>query len=70
MDEGQGEKRDDEEGGTRRKEGRGERSDMEEGAMRRVKKLKMKKWLEDASLTSGSCFYLKKMNFFLQAHRG
>ena len=32
------EKRDEEDGGTRRKEGRGERSDVEEGAMRRVKK--------------------------------
>ena len=38
----------------RRKDGRGEKSDVEEGAMRTVKTVK--KWLEDASLTSGSCF--------------
>ncbi len=58
---------DEEERGTRRKEGRGGRRGEEEGATRRrerrgewknkkvVKKWKMKKWLEDASLTSGSC---------------
>ena len=39
---------DEEEKGTRKKEGRGGRSDEESE--------KMKKWLEDASLTSGSCF--------------
>ena len=61
---------DEEEGGTRRKEGRGGRRDEEIGATRikerrgesrneKVvkKKRKMKKWLEDASLTSGSCFF-------------
>ena len=37
-EEGRGGRRDEEEGGTRRKDGRGERSDAEEGAMRRVKK--------------------------------
>ena len=35
---GRGRKRDEEEGGTRRKDGRGERMDAEKGAMRRVKK--------------------------------
>ena len=51
-------------GGTRRKDGRGGRSDLEEGAMRRVnkwkrckKKKKMKKWLEDASLTPAVLFF-------------
>ena len=65
--EGQGGRRDEEEGGTRRKEGRGVRRDAEKGATWRkerwgewknekvVKEWKMKKWLEDASLTSGSC---------------
>ena len=45
----QGGRRDEEEGGTRRKERRGQRKDE------KVVK-EMKKWLEDASLTSGSCF--------------
>ena len=53
---GRGRKRDEGEGGTRRKEGRGGRSDEEEGATRREKK--MKNWLEDALLTSGSCLNL------------
>ena len=46
--EGRGGRRDEEEGWTRRKERRGGRSDEETE--------KMKKWLEDASLTSGSCY--------------
>ena len=37
---GRGEKRDEEEGGTRRKEGRGGRKDGEEGGTKRVKKMK------------------------------
>ncbi len=42
---------------TRSKEGRGGRSDDEEGVTKRVKrKRKMKKWLEDASLTTSVLF--------------
>ena len=37
-EEGQGGRRDEEEGGTRRKDRHGGRSNVEEGAMRRVKK--------------------------------
>ena len=47
---GRGRKRNKEEGGTRRKEQRGGRSDKSE----RMKKLK--KWLEDASLTPAVVF--------------
>ncbi len=55
---------DEEERGTRRKEGRGGRSGEEEREARRKERPggrseeseKMEKWLEDASLTSGSCF--------------
>ena len=53
--EGRGGKRGEEERGARRKEQRGESSDEESE--------KMKKWLEDASLTSGSCFGIKNMTF-------
>ena len=53
----QGGRRDEEEGKMRRKEGRGGRSDEESEKNEQVKKWKMKKWLEDASLTSGSCLY-------------
>ena len=49
---GQGRKRDEEEGGTRRKEGRGERSGRSD-----------EKWLGDASLTSGS-YYLMCLSSF------
>ena len=51
---GQGERRDKEEGVTRRKERRGRRSDEESEKNEKVVK-RMKKWLEDASLTSGAC---------------
>ena len=73
---GRGRKRNKEEGGTRRNEVRGGTRGKEEGATRRkeqrgewknekvVKKWKMKKWLEDASLTSGSCFSPSALFFF------
>ena len=55
---------DEEERGARTSEGRGVRRDEEEGAARRVKKkvvkkLKLKKWLEDASLTPAVLFISK-----------
>ena len=56
---GQRRKRDKEGRGTRRKEEQEGKSDEESEEMKRLrkKKWKMKKWLEDASLTSGSCLY-------------
>ena len=50
-----GGRRDEEKAGARRKDGRGGRSDEEEGGRSDEEsekmKMKMKKWLEDASLT-------------------
>ena len=50
---GRGRKRDEEEGGTRRKEGRGGRMDAEEGATRRVKNEKIVKKNENEKVARG-----------------